>query len=383
MSSSKSANKTTLLILAGGLGLGGSEQQLFLLMRHISQDDFACHILVFNPEQDYFTKPLQQAGITIWPMPKAYKKIWQRSYHVYQVIRQIRPQIVHSWTFHDNAYAGIIGRLSGVPICWGSQRNAYVVPAVQKLPTFLRYLCFYTVSKIVFNSKTAADEFVQLGYPRERMVILQNCLDIVEKPPITLELPPSIREKLRGYRIIGTVGNLRRQKNHLMFVEGIARLLSHHKDIRAVIVGQEVADEPEVWHEIEQRIKELNVTDRIYLIGFHPNARQLMQYFSIFCLTSDYEGMPNVVMEAMEACCPIVATRVGDVPQLINDGVHGKLVEVGDVDAFAQALSDLLQNPKLMQEMAKASQKRMCEAFDCRRTARELATLYKQTCQKR
>jgi glycosyltransferase involved in cell wall biosynthesis len=96
----------------------------------------------------------------------------------------------------------------------------------------------------------------------------------------------------------------------------------------------------------------------------------------VVCLTSHTEGTPNVVLEAMAAGRPVVATRVGGVPELIADGINGLLVEPGDVEGLARAITRLLNDPDLAQRLASAGQQMVKQKYGCKHIVSQLEQLY-------
>jgi glycosyltransferase involved in cell wall biosynthesis len=367
--------KIRLVCFVGELGLGGSERQLYLLLKHIDRDLFDCHVLVFNPSPYFvFNDALMAIGVHVWQMPSDCQGVPPRIRYIYNLLRKIKPDIVHSWTAHDNPYAGLVGRLVGTPVCLGSLRGSLSSPGFQGLPLPYRFLSLYSVSKLVVNCETIAKELIAKHYPVSKVAVIPNC---VEFPPVDLTAPDLSSLGIHdGHQVVGIVGNLRKVKNHLMFVQGMAQVLSSYPHVRGLIVGQPVSDEPERWHEIASTIRKIGLDGRVMLAGFRPDVPALMQRLTVFCLTSMIEGMPNTILEAMAAACPVVATRVGGVPELVKDGVNGILVEPDDIHDFARAVKYLLENPELAKRMGLAGRDIAVREFGCDRVAQQFTDLY-------
>jgi len=369
------SRKIKIIFLIGGLGLGGSERQLFLVLKNLDKSQFDCHVVVFNSYQDYFAKYLSEMGVAVWNVPNTCKGISTRIYFLYQLFRKIRPHIVHSWIFHDNPYAGLVGFIARVPVRLGSQRNEFTSKNVQGLPSIYKFLSLYSISKIIVNSNVAFQEMKKTGYPVSRLIYVSNIVDHSPSKANDDSLH-ALAGIPRNIPIIGNVGNLRQQKNHLMFVEMMASVCEDFQDVRGVIIGQVVNDEPEILAKIENRINDFSLDDRLVFLGYRKDVPVLMNDISILCLTSDYEGTPNVILEAMAASKPVVATRVGGVPDLVRDGVNGYLVESGDVTGFSNAVLRLLRNPDLANKMGKAGGEIAEREFGCEQAARRLTGLY-------
>lgn len=370
--------KINLVILVGGLALGGSERQLYLTLKYLDKTTFDCHVIVFNSEQDYFIEHLKSLNVRIWKVPQDCKGIVGRMRFVYRILRQVQADIVHSWTFHDNPYAGVVGWFARVPVRLGSNRSLFLSRNVRSLNWLFRFLSLYTVSHIVVNSKAALQEMSTGGAIASRLVFLPNMIETSINDGTNLSDTTLTSLGFdKKCRIIGTVGNLRREKNQLMFVESLSLVLRDIDNARGLIIGQSAPDEPAVLVKILDKIETLGLQGKVIYAGSRPDAPALMKHMAIFCLTSDFEGTPNVILEAMAAGCPIVATRVGDVPDLIEDGITGLLIEPGDVEGLARAVRYLLLNPKEAQRMGQAGRARLVSQFNCDRTVKQLEALYR------
>jgi glycosyltransferase involved in cell wall biosynthesis len=145
------------------------------------------------------------------------------------------------------------------------------------------------------------------------------------------------------------VGRFERQKNPLALIEAFAR----------VPVGRLVmAGEGSLMKAARQKAERLGVEGRVRFLGVRAGVAELLSACDIFALASDWEGCPLAVLEAMAAGLPVVATAVGGVPELVEDGVTGILAPRGDLRALGSALENLAGNPQLRIEMGQAARER-------------------------
>lgn len=370
--------KLRLLFLIGELGLGGSERQLYLLLKYLRREWFECHVVVFNRSGHFvFNNSLEAIGVRVSAVPKTCRSIAARMLFLYRLFRNEHPDVVHSWTVHDNPYATIVGLIANVPLRLGSVRGSLQSPGMSKLPAIYRYLSLKGSSHLVVNSDSIRKELTDYGYSASRITVLPNCVEIPseasepkrESDLANLGLNPA-------HRIIGVVGNLRPEKNHLMFVKGIAKILLRHPTVQGLIVGQPLPAHAEIYDQLKAEIKKVGLTDRIIVTGFRNDVPMLMRSLSIVCHTSVSEGMPNVILEAMAAARPVIATRVGGVSEVIEHGVNGLLVNPGDVADFSRAVGQLLEEPEYAKSLGRAGQQLVSERFGCRLRADDLSRLY-------
>lgn len=361
--------------LINHLGRGGSERQLVLLLRHLDPRRFVHRVVVFNPSPHrVWDAELAALGVEVEGLPADVRGVARRLLHLGRGLRQWRPHVVHSWTVHDNPYAGVLGRLLGVPVRWGSLRGSLASPGLERLPSLVRFLILRSVDRLLVNSRALAGELTAAGYPPARVDVLPNCVELVASPAADLS---SLGIEADA-PVVGSIGNLRRIKNHELFVRAMAEVLPRHPRARAVIVGQPLASEPGYPAEIEAEIARRGLTGRLILTGFRDDVPRVHARLAVLCLTSHSEGMPNAVLEAMAAARPVAAVRVGGVPELVRHGWNGFLAEPDDADGLAAAVDRLLADPALAAEMGVHGRRLAVAEHDCRRAAARLASLYEE-----
>jgi glycosyltransferase involved in cell wall biosynthesis len=127
---------------------------------------------------------------------------------------------------------------------------------------------------------------------------------------------------------------------------------------------------------VERAVSEKKLQEKVFFLGIRDNISNILAKCDLFVLSSDYEGVPLTVLEAMVAGKPVVSTRVGGVPELVEDGVMGLLVPPRDPQALSQAILRLAKDHDLCRRMGQAGQRKALERFDISRTAQGYETLY-------
>ena len=359
--------------LIGQLGQGGSERQLHLVLENLDPARFDNRVIAFNRSpHGELHRALERLGIGVEYLPAGCRGIGRRTAYLYRALRRRRPDVVHSWTAHDNPYAELAGRLARVPARFGSLRTTLHSTLMREKRAPHRWLMLHGCRRLVVNSETCAAELTAAGVARQRVRLLPNCVDVRKGAAADLsELGIAPR-----HRVVGLVANLRKVKNHLFFVEAMARVLPEFDDLRVLLVGQPLPSEPDLPRRIGERIDGHGLRDRFVLTGFRPDVPALLRRMEVCCLSSRSEGMPNVVLEGMAAARPVVATRVGGVPELVRDGENGLLVEPGDTGGFAESVARLLRDPGLARRMGAAGRARALRRHSCAEAARRLEGIY-------
>lgn len=167
------------------------------------------------------------------------------------------------------------------------------------------------------------------------------------------------------------VGRFAPQKNHCLLLEAFALAASSNPTINLRLVG----DGP-LKASVERQTIEKQISERVQFLGERDDVPDLLEQSDMFVLSSDWEGMPLTLLEAMAAGKPVIATAVGGVPELVEDGRTGLLVPPKDVNALCKAILQMAEDPALRLHLGKAGQQRAVELFDLSRTAKGYESLY-------
>lgn len=174
--------------------------------------------------------------------------------------------------------------------------------------------------------------------------------------------------------VVGVVAVLRPQKSLDVLLRASRRLRDEFSELRVLIVGGD--------GEEEQRLRgiadALGLGDTVSFLGARADVPDLVGIFDVAALSSDFEGTPLSVMEYMSAAKPVVATRVGGVPDIVVDGETGLLVEPQDPEALAAAITELLRDPVRAAHMGVAGRERRDREFSIEATARKVEALYEE-----
>ena len=190
------------------------------------------------------------------------------------------------------------------------------------------------------------------GVSPSRLVLVPSGIDLEESAGES-DSVPDLREWIgapTGTRIVGTVAALAPHKNHHDLLLAAARVVPLLPDVRFVWMG-----EGECRAALERQRTALGLEERVHLLGFVKDAKGLMPQFTVFALASYLEGLCTSLLDAQMAGVPIVATAVGGIPEVVDDGLTGRLVPGRDPEALARALIEALEQPELRARWARAA----------------------------
>jgi glycosyltransferase involved in cell wall biosynthesis len=180
--------------------------------------------------------------------------------------------------------------------------------------------------------------------------------------------------------VIGYVGWLIPIKGVTHLVSAMAEVAQRHPNTLLVLAGKG-DDKGEEEVKIRERVESLGLEDRVRFLGWRSDVNEIMSCFDIFVLPSLNEGMGRVLVEAMAVGLPIVASRVGGIPDLVKDGENGLLVPPADAGALERAISDLLSDKAKRKRMGGAG-KKMCLPYSTEAMVKQIDDLYKDLLEK-
>lgn len=182
--------------------------------------------------------------------------------------------------------------------------------------------------------------------------------------------------------VLGIVATLRPQKALDVLLRAVVPLAREFPALRVLVVGGETAATPQASEprreQLEELAEQLGIAATVRFLGPRLDVPELLQAFDVAALSSDFEGSPLGVMEYMEAGLPVVATRVGGMADLIEDGRQGLLVPPRDPEALAAAVATLLRDPERAREMGRAGRERRRREFSIEGTVRRIEDLYEE-----
>jgi glycosyltransferase involved in cell wall biosynthesis len=294
------------------------------------------------------------------------------------LIRRFRPHVVHTHTAKAGALGRLAARVCGVPVVvhtfHGHVFRGYFTPAVTRLFVVIERQLAPWTHRLLAVSDTVRAELLQLGIGSPPTLSVQ---------PLGLDLEPLVacarrRGALRAELglngaapLVGIVARLVAIKAHEVFVAAAARVARECPATRFVVVG-----DGERRGELVRAAADLGLGGRIHFLGWRGDLDRLYADLDLAVLCSRNEGSPVSLIEAMAAGCPVVATRVGGVPDLVADGVSGLLVPPDAPEALAAAVLALLRAPERRRTLGAAGRDRVVPAFAAERLLGDIDRLY-------
>jgi len=356
-------------LAVGQLGLGGLERQVYLLAGGLSRVSFDVTVLSMSRGGEWAAH-LRRANIRVVELDRRGRLDWRRLAAMHRVFRSLRPHIVYSFNYETSAYARLAGLLAGVPLLVAGERGIYM----SRVRTAVERVLIRFTECVVCNAESIRRDLVErVGLPERKVITIRN--GVVVPPAVTPEERRAIRDRL-GVRenevVAGTIARLESDKNLPLLIGVAARLRDAPVRLRFIVAGGGTDEDS-----LRTLIRERGLEDHVTLLGLREDARSLLAGFDLFVLTSRTEGLPNTVMEAMASGLPCVSTDVGGCRELIESGVTGYVVPLGDERALADRILEMAVNADARVVLGQAGRRRIVESYSVERLVSDIERLFR------
>jgi glycosyltransferase involved in cell wall biosynthesis len=345
--------------------VGGTEHQMVELMRRLDRDRFDVHVACFHRrgalEQRLVDRVSSIAAFPIEGFGRT--STFQQGLAFARWCRRIKARVVHTCELYSNIFGLPAAALAGVEVRVANRREL-VTPDKTRGQLACQRFAYRAAHMVVANSAAAAAQLRREGVPPRKVRTISNGVDCDLFRPAPARAGQPIR------RVV-TVANLRPEKGHDTLLAAAARVVGARPDTEFLIVGEGAMRDA-----LERRVRELGLSGRVRFLGERSDVAALLASSDVFVLPSRSEACPNSVLEAMAAGLPIVATRVGGVPELIESGATGLLVEADRPAELATALLDLMDQPQRAANLGRAAREAAERRFSFDRMVSTFEHLY-------
>jgi glycosyltransferase involved in cell wall biosynthesis len=359
--------------------IGGTERQVANLVAGLDESKFQLHVACFR-EEGQFLHEIQAHGVPIITFrirqldrPSTLREQWRFAAY----LRRHRISLVHSYGFYPNLFAAPVARMT----------KARLVASIRDTGDHLsdwrrraqRYAC-RLADVVLANAEAVRARLIADGYEPKRVQVIHNGI-VLDRLRAT-RAADAVRAELglpREAPIVTMMARFTPLKGLEHFLDAARMLVDRLGDVHFLLVGDSVCGgmgNPAYRRELEQRTARLGLEQRVHFVGFRNDTADLLAVSAVSVLPSLSEGLSNVVLEAMGAGVPVVATRVGGNPELVADAETGLLVPPRDAAALAEAVARLLENGDLARRFGSAGRRRALEQFSIEAMVDKTSRLY-------
>ena len=353
-----------LFYLVGQLGAGGSERQLFTLLQSLDRERYVPEVIVWNyREDDPYVAQMRTLGVTLHPLPRTSAKMAKLGAFRH-LVRQRKPAVVHSFTFYTN-FAAWWATLGMKTVAIGSVRSDFSW-AQKDAGWLLGRLSARWPDSQICNSFAAAEtvRHSRSFFTPRQLFVIRNGLNVQH-----FGMLPSLNTERAC--IVG-VGSLLPVKRWDRLLRAAQALRLRGFDFLVRLVG----DGP-LCEALQRQARDLGIADCVEFTGYCDAIPRILAAATFLAHTSDSEGCPNVVMEAMACGRAVVGTDAGDIPSLVEDGKTGFVVCRGDEATLVRCMAALMGNRDLCCRMGAAGRAKAEREFGFDRLISELLAAYR------
>lgn len=374
--------KLRVMTMSDGIGVfGGAEELARRIAERLDPERFESLLCATrseeHPEAVEVLAEVEAHGVEFIAMDRGSRYDLRPWRSLIEEMRRRRIDILHTHKVGSNFWGALIAPRVPVPVfvahehTWSWQGQ----PLRRWADRFLiarRADAFVAVSEADRRRMTEIERI-----PPEKTRYIPNGIMVPERP----EHDGDVRAEL-GIRpdqpVVGMVATLRPQKAYDVLIRAAGRLRDRVPGVRVLVAGGEENQSAAERPRLQALIDELGLGETVTLLGVRRDAFNVIEACDVGTLSSDYEGSPLTVLEYMEAGKPVVATRVGGVPDQVVEGETGLLVAPRDPAALAEALASLLRDPERAREMGAAGRERRLREFTIEATTRRVEELYEE-----
>lgn len=329
--------RNRIVFFAATLGNGGAERVISILTKHLAHKRQNVEIVLYYDSVPFYNID-PEVKITFVERETQSRNIlrnlaWLRRYFVENA------GIVISFLAAFNMIALMALFATGIPVVVADRNDPRHVPLQAPLRV-ARNLLYHLADVVVVQTQHNKDYFSNALQKKCR--IIYNPVDLGENRELALRSE-------KKHRIV-SVARLMKQKNQLMLIEAFSQIRKEFPDYTLTIYG-----EGPFRDVLESRIDELGLHEYVTLPGKVQNVFECIADAELFALTSDFEGMPNALIEAMCLGLPVISTKVSGATDLIQDGENGLLTDVGNTEQLTEAMRRMLADPEMRQNCAMES----------------------------
>ena len=370
-------NPKILYPIIDGQVTGGNIVCLHLIEAALNQ---GWDVLVNSPSEGRFCDILREKKVKVYHLDTTRSFNWLSAVKMAQLIKKERVSLVHAHApFAGSIISSLAGKLAGVPVII----HAHLQDALSSnsfIRSYQNMMNYWTSRKccdaIIAVSHQVKDALITEGFYSRKFHVVHNGTPINNH-----KIYSNIRNELNipeNTPIVIHIGRLCKSKGQHLLLQAAANLHQSEQEAVYLIVGKDLEQDGAYLQYLKNLAQELGINKSVHFLGHRADITQLLTLSDLLVLPSYTEGLPLVILEAMAAGLPVVATPVGGIPEVVIHQETGLLVPVEDVQALGNAILRLLQNPLLRNEMGNKGLEMVNKDFSVEKMCKQVFDIYQQ-----
>jgi len=361
---------------------GGAEAQILALLAELQRRQV--RLVVVTYYEGTFARRVKALGISLYTLQT--RTPWEDFLQLLAVCRAVKPRLIHTHGVRASLAGRFVGRLAGVPVVTTVHSDLYydyASPGKRRVFMGLEAVTRRLSWRVIAVSDALSRTLLKRGYRREQLVVIRNALDVdaadaeiarAREHPLDLKRLTGMPDQ--AYTVI-SVARLHAVKRLDVLIEAVVQLPTvNDRPVHLVLVGDGAEADG-----LKRLAHDGLPADRIHFLGARSDVFALLAEADVFAIPSQMEGFPIAPLEAMLCGLPVIASRVGGLPEIVAEGddATGALVSPGDVNAFTQSLESILAHDERRTAMGKRAAERVRSHFALKQMVDKTAELYENS----
>jgi len=365
--------KINILHILQNSNIGGVQQQLLSILKAYDRDLMNPTVCCFKAKGE-IGRRMEESGVEVvdFHVERHYRFSPGIIRRLYTVMKERDIHVVRAHKYSASLYGRIAAKLAGVPVVITSVHGNYRKDLRLERKIANKLLSRVTDRIVAMSESIRADIIKYDGIDPEKVLVIRNGVDtVVFSPQATAG---DIREGLAlkdNDTVIGFVGRLVPAKGLQHLIAAFESVRKETGQVKLLIAGSGQLMDP-----LKAMARDKGLSNDIIFLGERTDIPQLLGVMDIFVMPSIAEGLPNALLEAMAAARPVVVTSAGGMGEIIQDGVNGLVVPVGNEAALSEGLGKLVKNRSLAEALGTAARQGIENKYSIRATARAWEDLY-------
>lgn len=369
--------RTRIVFLLDQLNLAGAQKRAVNIARALDPSRFDVRIICLHAGGP-LQPEIEAAGIDLTILafdtsPWRFRNVGQL-WRLGRLLRRQSPRIVHTFCYWCTIYGSLASRLAAVPVLITSRICQYDLKPQGTIPRLLERLTNPLASMVVTISQAVTDDTIRIeGVPEHKVSLVYNGVDLGDTSRVDDEA--ELRGSLGiapGDSVVVMVANFHAYKRHDTLLRAARDVLAKRPHTKFLMLGRE----SEQLGRLKRMADDLEIADSVIWTGARTDVPRVLAIADIGVLCSETEALGNAVLEYMDSGLPVVATRVGGIPEMIVHGETGWLIPVDDAEALTGHLLELLGDPEAARQMGAAGRERARTTFSLQAMIRGYTQVY-------
>ncbi len=365
--------KIRVLQLVEGLSLGGAETKLLELIDHMDKSRFETTVCSLGLGNNKLLHRVKELDVDFLQMERKNRFDVTLPFRLAKLAKEKQIDVIMTTLFYADFMGALAGKIAGTKAVFSWETISAPEWLYPRRLYPYRFAIRYCTNVISVSKATARWLSDERGVAPDKVIVIPYGVDIDKfSPGKNLELKRSLG-LADDAPVVGTVARLHPQKGHKYLIEAAPEIIRNVPNVKFVFAG-----DGETRTELEQMVQQKGIAEHFMFLGFRSDVHELLNVFDMFVLPSLYEGLPNVILEAMATGLPVVACAVDGTPELVVDGETGYLAEPRVPEQLAVKISDIMSKPERAKSFGEAGRLRAEEHFSLTKEVNEFQTLYEK-----